>query len=577
MTRFQPTYLPILAALLLSITLSSCDFQAAEDAFDDFDIIIGLDPIETVVNGVIVDAGTGELISARLSFSGPDANVLIDSYSDPIEDITAGDGVITFGIQNSVVPTSSNPVEFDVQAEADGYFTTTRRVIVEESDGQFFTIRMASENINSSIEGTASRVDNQVQAAGNGQVLQTVTITTPVSSSTAQSDASITVSQGTIPTAANGALLQGQITTQLRVYDTVSGLSALPSGARLAFNGSSNAIVGATYFKMFDQAGNVAVAFPSAAGKSSAKGSGVCSVGDTSLMVRSSDASLIDAVNLLSGSASADVYAYQPANGSNDVVGSIQVTIEDGKATSELCLGNVSPNVDLSGLDASGGLIFTFALSAGQISSGTLEQTVTISNPGGGVNVDFTLVGAGLLHTGSMFIPTGTTAVELKNLVGNPGSVSVVNGTTYFLGAEVPGSDLFVVDVGNPLSGSSSLTLPAVSGLASFSLTASVECPAGQEFDVQISDESLDAVNIFYRPNTSGTSWTLLPGSAISNKDASAASITIDGSISLLTSTEYAFRGVLGANSASTLRTTPGSAQAWTIDLDADEVGLNCN
>lgn len=568
-------YFPILTALLLSLTLSSCDFNGVRDAFENIDIVIGLEPIDTVVNGVIVDAGTGELISARLSFSGPDATFLIDSYSDPIEDITAGDGVITFGIQNSLVPSSSNPVEFDVRAEAGGYYTTTRRVILEQSDGQFFTIKMARDNINSVIDGTASRVDAQVSTSGTGQVQQTVIVSTAPASSSTQSQASITIAQGTIPTTAEGAILQGQITTQLRVYDSASGLSALPSGARLA-NGSSNAIAGAAFFKMFDQAGNVAVSFPSATGKGVANGASVCNAGDTSLIVRSSDTALIAAVNLLSGSANADVYAYQPANGANDVVGSVVVTIEGGQATTEVCLGSAAPNVDLTTVDASGGLIFTFALSAGQVTSGSLEHMVAILSPGSGVNVDFTLVGAGLFHTGNMFVPGGTTTFIIKSLVGSPGNVDVVDGTTYFLAAEVPGSDLFVVDVGNPLSGSSSLTLPSTSSLASFGLTASAQCPAGQEFDVQISDESLDAVNIFYRPNAPGTSWTLLPGSAISNKDATASSVTIEGTISLLTSTEYAFRGVLGANSASTLRTTPGSPQSWFIDLDADEVGLTC-
>jgi len=573
------TFRALFLALFL-IPFGGCDFQAAEDAFDDFNIIIGLDPINTVINGILVDASSGDLVAASLTFSGQDESSLIDAYSDPLGDQNAQEGLITFGIQNSRLPSESSPVEFSVTATADGYFTTSQTVSVTSVGDNAFSLVMARENVNSDIQGTDGQVSSQVASNSSGVVQQTVTIQTQAPSSTqTQAQIAVTVPAGSIPLTLSGAPLVGQITTQLRVYDSGAGLAALPSGARTSGDGSNQAIAGATFFKMEDGAGNVAVTFSSGSGKVSAKsGATICDANDTSVVLKSTDSALITALTILGGSADATVHAYQPANGANPAVGTISVTDIAGTAEAEMCLGTANPNIDTSLLtDPSGGIIYTFALTGAAFLSGPLNHLVNVSNPSGApVTPSFTLVGPGMSHTGDEFISAGGDMFALSALVDFTSDQIVFNGTTYVLTAETGGVTA-VADIGTPLSGGpTNLSLPATSGTLLFNVTATVGCPTGETFDVSVTDESLDAVNVFYRADIPGSSWTLLPGSAIASKMADTDSIDITGSISLLPNTSYEFRGVLGTDSAITTQQTPGAAGLWTITMDPDEIGFDC-
>ncbi len=579
MKSFRKHPLLILVFGFIVFQMSACDFQAAEDAFDDFNIIIGLDPINTVVNGIIVDASDGDLVSAELTFGGGDVSTLIDAYSDPLEDQNVEDGLITFGIRNSIVPSPSNPVVFTVRATADGYFSTSKTISVTKVGDAVFQLVMAQNNVTDTIPGTDGQVDNQIATNSSGVVQQAVTIQTqaPAPSQT-QAQVTVVVPAGSTPVTANGTPLVGQITTQLRAYDSGSGLAALPSGAITSTDGTNQAIAGATFFKMEDQVGNVAVNFQSGSGKGFSKGSTICDTNDTSILMASTDAALLGALTLLGGSAPANVFAYQPANDTNPQVGTLSLTLISGRAEAEICLGTVSPNIDTSLItDASGGIIYTFALTGAGISTGTLDNMVTITNPSGSpVTPEFTLVGLGMNPSGNKLIPGVGGSFPISDLMGETNSVTVLDGSTYVLTADVGGTST-AVDISNPLSGSSNLSLPSTSNLVLLDVTASVQCSGNLEFDVQVTDESLDAVTVFYRATTPGSSWTLLPGSAITSKSANQSSIIITGTISLLISTFYEFRGVLGTDSSVTTEQTPAAAGAWSITMDPNDIGFDCS
>lgn len=579
MKSFRKHPLLILVFGFIVFQMSACDFQAAEDAFDDFNIIIGLDPINTVVNGIIVDASDGDLVSAELTFGGGDVSTLIDAYSDPLEDQNVEDGLITFGIRNSIVPSPSNPVVFTVRATADGYFSTSKTISVTKVGDAVFQLVMAQNNVTDTIPGTDGQVDNQIATNSSGVVQQAVTIQTqaPAPSQT-QAQVTVVVPAGSTPVTANGTPLVGQITTQLRAYDSGSGLAALPSGAITSTDGTNQAIAGATFFKMEDQVGNVAVNFQSGSGKGFSKGSTICDTNDTSILMASTDAALLGALTLLGGSAPANVFAYQPANDTNPQVGTLSLTLISGRAEAEICLGTVSPNIDTSLItDASGGIIYTFALTGAGISTGTLDNMVTITNPSGSpVTPEFTLVGLGMNPSGNKLIPGVGGSFPISDLMGETNSVTVLDGSTYVLTADVGGTST-AVDISNPLSGSSNLSLPSTSNLVLLDVTASVQCSGNLEFDVQVTDESLDAVTVFYRATTPGSSWTLLPRSAITSKSANQSSIIITGTISLLISTFYEFRGVLGTDSSVTTEQTPAAAGAWSITMDPNDIGFDCS
>ncbi len=566
----------VLVAVLFA---PGCDFQAVEDALDDFDVVIGLESVNTVINGTVVDAGTGNLVPARLTFSGDGAFSVIDAFSDPVDAIDADAGIVTFGIQNSVVPSPASPVVIRVTAEADGFHSTSRTLSISETGDTSFSLTMSPVSVASSIRGTESSFQSGVQTSG-GVIVQGTVIETPLAAqSTAQ--ATLDVPAGTTPLTRAGAPLSGQLTTELRVFDSASGMRALPSGARSAGGAANASIVGATFFRMSDAAGSVAATFRGPQGKA---GSACSDAGGTSLRILTRDAALVAAFPAMTAP-TATVAAWTPADGQNNQIASgIPVTLEGDALVAELCFGGSAANVDASALgDVSDGVFYTYALVPGGglvLETGTLDHQVTISNPSGSaVNAVFTLVGPGLQETSARQVGAGSTSLRLSELFDTASSFSVLSGASFILTATLPtGAFESTVVAPSPLSGASTLNLPSSAGLQTYAVSATLQCPdpANQEFEVQVTTESLDAVSAFYRVAGSEDAWTLVRSSDISRKEATSSSIAIDASLSLLPSTNYAFRGVLGDDSSETVQMTPSSASSWTVTLSPDDVGLTC-
>ncbi|MBO6574553.1 MAG: hypothetical protein JJ896_03980 [Rhodothermales bacterium] len=569
-------------AFLVAIGLAGCDFQAAEDAFDNFDIIIELEPINTVVNGIVTDNATGELVAARLSFSGSGAGTVIDAYSDPLTEINAEDGVVTFGIQNSVTPSESAPVEITVTAEADGYFDETVTVEITETGDTQFSVSLNSENVTATAaRGTAVAQDNSGSSDASGNVQQTVTVQTQQSAQSTAT-ASVTVPQGARPLTAAGTPLTGQLTTELKSYDSATGLQALPAKVRLGADGSNQAVAGAAYFKLVDRAGNVAVTVqPASSGGVASKSAGVC-VGGATITIRNSDPAQRAIYDLIVASGQAlffDVFAFTPADGQTNQVGTVQVEEDGAGLKADLCLGGGTGSTGVIDTGAignpAGGIFFSVRFQTALTSSGPLDHSVTFAGISGTKNIVLNLIGNGINLTATKSIRNGS--YKLSTLLNAGGDYRVVNNTTYTLRAVYSGSSETVdVTFASPLTGTSSLTMPALSDLSTYNVVAALACPAGQQFEVQITSGSLDAVSAFYRIAGVGAPWTVLPKSAITSKEATANSIRIAGSLDLKANTQYRFKGVLGSDAATTLATSPAAGQTFNITLSVDEVGIEC-
>jgi hypothetical protein len=575
-------FIAFAAVGLVAVYGTGCDFGAAGDAFDDFDVIIGLEPINTVINGIVVDASTGELVDARLTFTGPDANVVIDAYSDPVDEVDAEGGTVTFGIANGVSPSVSNPVELTVLVQADGYFDRERSlVITEEGDAQFQANMTPRDVGNASLvlPGSSATSDvgaNTDESSGMNQPLSLRT-------ESQFAEASFSVPQFALPVDATGTPLSGPLVTQLRVFDGADGLRSLPSGALRATDGSQLSVSMAAFFRMSDGSGRVAVDFDAPAGSRTAasKRATACEdAGGTSLVLTSSESSFVASVQALGGAATAQIWAYTPADGANAEIGTVPVEESGGAVSGEVCLGGGAANVDPSLIgDASDGFFYTFAIDGGALDMGTLDHFVSISNPNGSSKqVTFALTGPGFSESSVTTVPVGTSSQPLSSLVGQGGSVNVLPGVDYVLSARLSTGETNVSTIGNPLSGSSSITIPETSALETYNLTASLSCenPETQKFEVRITKESLDAISVFYRENLSGNSWTLLPRKAITDKEATDASIEIQATLSLKPGTDYRVRGTLANNSAETIETTPATGGTWLVRMSTDEIGLDC-
>jgi len=128
-------FIPLLLSLLLLIGtgfINKCDFQEIQDVADEFDVIIELEEIHTVVLVNLIDINTGTFLdeSTTLTFKGDYAPAVVDIYSDPIASATVSHGSFSFGIDNLFAPTEDEPVEFRVIARSEGYDANSASVSI---------------------------------------------------------------------------------------------------------------------------------------------------------------------------------------------------------------------------------------------------------------------------------------------------------------------------------------------------------------------------------------------------------------------------------------------------------------
>jgi hypothetical protein len=586
MKRFTFFRTPLLAALALILTMSACDFQAAEDAFDEFQVVIGLDPINTPVSGIIYDKDSGEPLTATLTFGGPGASSLIDAYSDPLDsEIVVEGGAVTFGVANSVTPSESSPFVFTVTVSAPGYYTKTRTVTATETGGLDFEVTLVPEvNATSNVQGTSSAVDNSAQADQSGTVQQTVTVQTQSNTqNNAQATATATVSQGTTAVTSSGQPLTGQIQTQIRAYDPGQGSTSLPQGATISGDGTNQAVVGGVFFLMTDANGNVAANFTSSGsgkGLSFGKSSGACSDagGLFEVTVSITDPTTVAAVQTL-GTVNAQIWGYTQADDANNQLGATELTLVGNAVEGTICVGGTLANVNLDNLgDSSQGVLFTLVLPPNLGSLATLDLAVTINNPSvATVPGTITLQGPGVYAQRSVSFPGNTKTRTLANWLGVSGNYFIVSGSTYTITVQPDGGVPAATSVSDPSAGSTTITLSPPSVTRNYNVNASFACPAGTTFDVSISESSLDGVSVFYRRLPNGNPRGIPNDENIVKTTDQSTFIQVNGQVTAIAGEQYRFTGVLDNERSSIESTAPSGTNNWNITLSSDDVGFECS
>jgi len=493
--------------LIAALVFWGCDVQALEDAVDNLDVIVQLEPINTVFSLTVIDAGTLEPIrNVSVSFSGDAAGSLIDAYSDPLGGSELSSGSISFGVNNAVVPSESVPVFFRITGSTAGYFTSFEDVFAGTDGTHSITLRLQKDNPTQPVAGTAvaSATVGTTQAGATTEeiVVQTPPPPPPPATAqptqTAQAQATVTVAAGTVPLAAGGQPLQGTITTNIRVYDTVAGLSALPAAARTSTDGTNQIVSGATLFRMSDGSNQVAVTFRASSSKSSL----ACGAEFSITLV---DPTTVALASLIPASAYS-ISAFTPADGNTVVLGvTPTVTATGTSLVVTVCLTGIS------GIgDASQGIILLVTIGGVTFEAGALNAQLTISNPNAfAVNVAGTISGFGVSLATNFMVGPGSTTSPISAWFGDGGNypfVSGASGGTAF--ALLDDAQSATTPIANLLMGSGTLTLPTV-GLQAFTITATAACPTGQVFEVKPTSSSLDALVVKYRPASGG--WQRCP------------------------------------------------------------------
>jgi|GEM_PF-5746237 len=158
-----------------TIFLWSCD-----NPIEDVNIVLDTDDIiNTTIAVELTNAIDGSPISdfADISITGPDASMVLDLIGER-EYSTAGDGLLTLILHPDALPSPSNPINFTINANVDGYETIARNVTLTDIGNSVEVIDMI--NLQEPPEGLLF-LESFVETGQNGQLLQDFTISNTLS------------------------------------------------------------------------------------------------------------------------------------------------------------------------------------------------------------------------------------------------------------------------------------------------------------------------------------------------------------------------------------------------------------
>jgi len=238
---------PGLAALLVlaSLLFLTC---RAKSPVEDVKLIVNVEASPVIITGVFVNAVTGDPIGfdggegVEATITGPDKSKVVSLDGEAKTTFAAGDGFVSFAVDENIIPQLSSPIDITVVAKADGYLTSSTRVLVGKPGGHAFTLPMIK--LNDPPEGVNLILDSGGQTDATGKVINTVHVQTAPDART-QAIGSITIPAGAVIKDDNGTPLTGPLTTRLIYFNNVSepALQSFPGGfsVRISENENGNA------------------------------------------------------------------------------------------------------------------------------------------------------------------------------------------------------------------------------------------------------------------------------------------------------------------------------------------------
>ncbi len=140
--------------VVLAILIASCDFGPINSAVDDFAIVVGLEPIETVVGMGFYDYDTGLPIDVitKVVFNEESAQYIVDIFSDRIDSIETNGGFLNVGISNSSPLSQGSPIDIFLEISAEGYLSRSTSISLSDTgftslDFDLFSLTNLPENI----------------------------------------------------------------------------------------------------------------------------------------------------------------------------------------------------------------------------------------------------------------------------------------------------------------------------------------------------------------------------------------------------------------------------------------------
>ena len=151
-----------------------------DDPIEDVNIVLDTDDIiNTTIAVELTNATDGSPVSdfADISISGPDASMVLDLIGER-EYSTAGDGLLTLILHPDAQPSLSNPINFTINANLDGYESISRDVTLTDIGNSVEVIDMI--NLQEPPEGLLF-LESSVETDQNGQLTQDFNISNTIS------------------------------------------------------------------------------------------------------------------------------------------------------------------------------------------------------------------------------------------------------------------------------------------------------------------------------------------------------------------------------------------------------------
>lgn len=220
------SYLIPTLLLVSSALIAACDFTAARNAFDEFNIVLGIENQKTAVVVQLFDARTGEFIErpATVEFVG-DPALFVDTFGDPLSRIRTSIGQAGFSISDAKMPTQANPTAFDIRITAEGYLPLTQPVVVPDTGAYVFAFTLIDPS--APPEGVVTSSET-AQTNVQGQTASRVIVAPPPSATTSAVRAEIPA--GSTFLNAQGQPVSGSVSIGITALDPTLGttLASLP-------------------------------------------------------------------------------------------------------------------------------------------------------------------------------------------------------------------------------------------------------------------------------------------------------------------------------------------------------------
>ncbi len=264
---FYTTTVALLILIGLILT-QSCD----KSPIDNTKLIFNYDIVKTKINLRFTDAATGIQIGqvnkgtkVNVKITGKNKDVVIDVTGLNLDNnsATTESGFMSLGLNPNTeyIPSTDNPITFNVVASVDGYIKSSIPVtIVKEGDYQYELYMVKLDAPPDGVKVTQEQNAGNVQ---NGEITESFNVTTP------GNEASISFDAGTTVLGENGQPLNGNLDVMITHFDnmTDAALVSFPGGLTPTVNQDGGEQSGVFYSAGFvaievtDDNGNKAESF----------------------------------------------------------------------------------------------------------------------------------------------------------------------------------------------------------------------------------------------------------------------------------------------------------------------------